>query len=90
MSRSNDAGHYFQTSDSLATTERKAAKSTNKRGDPIILPSKILAAIPDLTSDEAVYVAEAAGDVKRVVLEVCKNTHTHVANFIVLTYRSDE
>jgi WD40 repeat protein len=78
MSRSNDAGHFFQTSDSLATTERKAAKAKNKHGNPIRLPSKILAAIPDPQSDHAVYVAEAAGEVKRVVLEVCKRTsHTY-------------
>ena len=90
MSRSDDAGHYFQTSDSLATTERKAAKAKNKHGNPIRLSSKILAAIPDLTSDEAVYVAEAAGDVKRVILEVCKNVHSHVIDSSVLTYHPDE
>ena len=71
MSRSNDAGHFFQTSSALATTERKAAKAKNKRGAPIKLPSKILAAIA-APSGDAVFVAEAAGDVKRVVLEVCK------------------
>ena len=73
MSRSDDAGHFFQTSDALATTERKAAKAKNKHGIPINLTSKILAACPDPTSNEAVYVAEAAGEVKRVVVEVCKD-----------------
>jgi len=70
MSRSNDAGHFFQTSDALATTERKAAKAKNKHGKPIKLPSKILAV--HAAEDGSVYVAEAAGEVKRVVLEVCK------------------
>lgn len=70
MSISNDAGHFFQTSDSIATTERKAAKSKNKHGNPLKLKSKILALYPD--RDSAVYVAEAAGDVRRIVVEVCK------------------
>jgi hypothetical protein len=72
MSRSNDAGHFFQTSDALATTERKAAKAKNKHGNPITLPSKILAAIVAPLGD-SIYVAEAAGEIKRVLLEVCKN-----------------
>ncbi|KAF7194279.1 putative WD repeat-containing protein [Pseudocercospora fuligena] len=69
MSRSNDPGHYFQTTDALATSERKAAKSKNKHGDPIKLPSKILNAIADPQDEKSVYVAEAAGEVKRVNLE---------------------
>ncbi|KAK4550610.1 hypothetical protein LTR36_000189 [Oleoguttula mirabilis] len=67
MSKSNDAGHFFQTSDALATIERKAAKAKNKHGDPIELPSKILAV--RAIDDGSVYVAEAAGELKRVVLE---------------------
>lgn len=73
MSRSDNAGHYFQTSDALATEERKAAKASNKHGSPIKLPSKILAVSQDPRLDGAVYVAEAAGEVKRVVVEVCKS-----------------
>ena len=74
MSRSNDAGHFFQTSDALATSERKAAKSKSKRGNPIKIPSKILAACLDPTAESTVYVAEAAGEVKRVNVQVCKKT----------------
>lgn len=74
MANSSNAGYYFQTSDSLATTERKAKKAKNKYGDPIRLPSKILAVENDPFDDGAVYVAEAAGEVKRIVLEVCKRT----------------
>ena len=73
MSRSDDPGHYFQTSDALATSERKAAKAKNKRGHPVVLPSKILAVQADPLTDGSVYVAEAAGEVKRVVVEVCKS-----------------
>lgn len=68
MSRSNDAGHFFQTSEALATTERKQAKSKNKHGDPIKLPSKILAVCDD--QQGGVYAAEAAGQVKRIALDV--------------------
>lgn len=73
MSRSDDAGHFFQTSDALATTERKAAKAKNTRGDPIKLPSKILAVQTDPNNAGAIYVTEAAGEVKRVILDVCKS-----------------
>ncbi|CAK1361247.1 putative WD repeat-containing protein [Cercospora beticola] len=69
MSRSNDPGHYFQTTEAIATSERKAAKSKNKHGDPIKLSSKILAAIADPFNENAIYVAEAGGEVKRVDLE---------------------
>lgn len=72
MSLSNDAGHFFQTSDSLATSERKTAKAKNKHGNPIKFPSKILAVQKDPNHDDAVYIAEAAGEIKRVRLEVCK------------------
>lgn len=73
MSRSADPGHFFQTTEALATTERKATKAKNKFGDPIKLPSKILAGYTDITSKnegDVVYIAEAAGEVKRVKLEV--------------------
>lgn len=73
MSRSNEADLYFQTSDSIATQGRKSAKSKNKHGNPITLPSKILAVHIDESNDGAIIVAEAAGEVKRVTLEVCKN-----------------
>ena len=73
MSRSDDAGHFFQTSDSLATTERKTEKAKNKHGNPIKLSSKLLAVQASQSNDSIVYIAEAAGDVKRVNVEVCKN-----------------
>lgn len=70
MSRSNDAGHFFQTTYALETTTRKTAKSKNTHGSPIKLPSKLLAIHPDPQHEGAVYIAEAAGEIKRVVLEV--------------------
>jgi hypothetical protein len=62
-----NAGHFFQTSDSLVSEERKAAKAKNKLGRPIKLSSKLLAVTPDPFDERAVYVAEAAGEVRRVV-----------------------
>lgn len=50
---------------------RKAAKADNKNGDPISLKSKILAAVPDpASSASALFIAESAGFVRRVNLEV--------------------
>lgn|ERR1700712_2206988 len=68
-----NAGHFFQTSDSLVSVERKAAKAKNKLGRPIKLSSKLLAVTADPFDERAVYVAEAAGEVRRVVLEVSQN-----------------
>lgn len=73
MSRSNDAGHFFQTSEALETSKRKAVKASNKHGKPIELPSKVLAVHADPRDEGAVFVAEAAGSVKRVVLDVGEN-----------------
>jgi len=88
MSRSNDAGHFFQTSDSLATSARKAAKSKNKHGNPIKLPSKLLAVLADPTDErgDVVYVAEAAGEVKRVKLDVCKKHQFPISDTISTSY----
>jgi len=72
-----NAGHFFQTSDSLVSVERKAAKAKNKLGRPIKLSSKLLAVTADPFDERAVYVAEAAGEVRRVVLEVSKTSPCH-------------
>lgn len=86
MSRSNDAGHFFQTSESLATSERKSAKAKNKEGNPIKLPSKILAAQADPSNGGALFVAEAEGEVKRVVVEVCKRFLSHLQLILSLIF----
>jgi hypothetical protein len=70
MSRSTDPGHFFQSDASESTRARRAAKSGNKNGNPIVLQSKILNVIPDPFSAAAVYIAESAGCVRRVNLEV--------------------
>ncbi|KAF2742967.1 WD40 repeat-like protein [Sporormia fimetaria CBS 119925] len=71
--QSTDPGHFFQTTTALDNSARKAAKSKNKHGDPIQLPSKILAVIKDPRNGGGkVFVAEAAGCVKGVDLETKK------------------
>ncbi|KAL9009799.1 MAG: hypothetical protein Q9173_005206 [Seirophora scorigena] len=63
MSTSNEADLFFQTTHSVAETERKSRKGKNKNGAPIRLPSKILAAVADPScSSDAVFVAESAGN----------------------------
>jgi hypothetical protein len=57
-------------SSALEETARKAAKSKNDRGNPLKLPSKILAVVPDPEHESQIFVAEAAGNVKRINLEV--------------------
>ncbi|KAF2840390.1 WD domain-containing protein [Patellaria atrata CBS 101060] len=74
MSRSTDPGHFFQTSVSLSEAERKAKKSSNNNGIPIKLRSKILAVATDPDDTDAIYVAEAAGTVKKLSLENSKTT----------------
>ncbi|MCJ1395845.1 hypothetical protein MMC18_008731 [Xylographa bjoerkii] len=75
MSQTTDPDRFFQTTDSIAETARKAKKATNKHGSPIQLPSKILAVIADPTAPNRVYVAEAAGTARRVELDTGHKTH---------------
>ncbi|TVY51149.1 putative WD repeat-containing protein [Lachnellula cervina] len=75
MSRSTDPGHFFQTDASESTRARRAAKSGNKNGDPIILQSKILNVIADPFSPTSIYIAESAGCVRKLNLET-KDTKT--------------
>jgi hypothetical protein len=70
MSVSNDPGHFFQTDASESTRARRAAKSGNKLGNPIVLQSKILNIILDPFSSSSVYIAESAGCVRKVNIEV--------------------
>ncbi|KAI4948382.1 hypothetical protein J4E91_005804 [Alternaria rosae] len=85
MSRSNDPGHYFQTTSSLEETARKAAKSKNTKGNPLKLPSKILALTADPHDENHIYVAEAAGNVKRINIETNKVAATFTGPVAPLT-----
>ncbi|KAK0122079.1 hypothetical protein ONS95_010342 [Cadophora gregata] len=74
MSRSTDPGHFFQTDASEAIRARRAAKSGNKHGNPIVLQSKILNCVPDPFSSAAIYIAESAGCVRKVNIETRDST----------------
>jgi WD40 repeat protein len=69
----------------LDEIKRKAGKSYNTSGNPIKLPSKILAVAPDPSNHGAIYVAESAGAVKRVALELGKVTNTYTGPAAPLT-----
>ncbi|KAM0513107.1 hypothetical protein ACHAPE_008144 [Trichoderma viride] len=60
---------FFQTDASNAERERKALKASNKNGDPIVMKSKILAAVPDpFSPSTAIFIAESAGFARRIDL----------------------
>ncbi len=65
------------SSSTLDEANRKARKSYNISGDPIKLPSKLLAIIPDPAHRGAIYVAESAATVKRVQLDTREITHIY-------------
>ncbi|KAK7417780.1 hypothetical protein QQZ08_011525 [Neonectria magnoliae] len=76
--QSSDRDHFFQTDASQAQQQRKAAKAGNKNGDPVVMKSKILAAIPDPASPlTSVFIAESAGFVRRVSLELAQPKATY-------------
>lgn len=74
MSRSTDPGHFFQTDASEAIRARRAAKSGNENGDPIKLTSKILDVAVDPLSPNCLFVAESAGCIRKVNVEVGEPT----------------
>ncbi|KAI0503195.1 WD40-repeat-containing domain protein [Xylaria bambusicola] len=69
MRQGSSTGHYFQTDAEQAQEERRATKASNKNGDPIVLKSKLLAAIPDASASSSLLIAESTGSVRRVDLE---------------------
>ncbi|KAL2359915.1 hypothetical protein RJZ56_007228 [Blastomyces dermatitidis] len=74
MAQSSHRDDFFQTDTSLEEIRRKAEKSENSNGDPIKLQSKLLAIVADPSSNSSIYVAESAGLLRKVVLEVGKTT----------------
>ncbi|PSN60318.1 WD domain-containing protein [Corynespora cassiicola Philippines] len=85
MSQSTDPRHFFQTTSALDESARKASKSKNAKGNPVKLPSKILAVVPDPQSEAQIYIAEAAGSVKRINLEANETTATYAGPVAPLT-----
>jgi hypothetical protein len=82
MSRSTDPGHFFQTDAAESIRARRAAKSGNKNGDPIVLSSKILNLTADPFSSSSIYTAEGAGCVRRVNIEVGTSYGLYVQRII--------
>ncbi|KOS22315.1 putative WD repeat-containing protein [Escovopsis weberi] len=73
-----DTGKFFLTEAAHAENERKAAKSGNKNGNPIVMKSKILAVTVDPASPtDGVFIAESAGLVRRIKLSSAEPTRTY-------------
>jgi hypothetical protein len=75
MSVSNDPGHFFTTTASLETQEKRRLKASNKNGNPLILPSKKIMAFCIDPSDsgkhlQRLFTGESGGLARRVNLEV--------------------
>ncbi|KAI1428870.1 WD40-repeat-containing domain protein [Xylaria sp. FL1777] len=70
MRQGTSAGHYFQTDAEQAQAERRTAKASNKNGDPIVLKSKVLAAVPDPSASSFLLLAESTGTVRRVDIDL--------------------
>ncbi|CAJ2511099.1 Uu.00g067240.m01.CDS01 [Anthostomella pinea] len=75
MQKGTSSDHFFQTDADNAQKERRAAKASNKNGDPITLKSKLLAAVPHPTSPSSILVAESAGAVRRVNVDTGDTKH---------------
>ncbi|KAI0809691.1 WD40-repeat-containing domain protein [Xylaria sp. FL0064] len=69
MRQGSSAGHYFQTDAEQAQAERRTAKASNKNGDPVVLKSKLLAAVRHPSASNSLLVAESAGSVRIVDLD---------------------
>ena len=76
MSVSNDPEHFFQTTASLETLAKRRFKASNKNGNPLVLPSKIITFCldPDRTGNglPRLFTGESGGLARRVNLEVRK------------------
>ncbi|RBR03697.1 uncharacterized protein FIESC28_11720 [Fusarium coffeatum] len=76
--QSADHDHFFETDAVQAQRQRKAAKAGNKNGEPIAMKSKILAVVPDPASPlTSVFIAESAGAVRRINLEISEPKTTY-------------
>ncbi|KAI0472491.1 WD40-repeat-containing domain protein [Xylaria cf. heliscus] len=75
MRQGTSTGHYFQTDAEQAQSERRAAKASNKNGNPVVLKSKLLAAVPDPSASSLLLIAESTGSVRRVDVESGEAKH---------------
>jgi hypothetical protein len=74
MSVSTDPAHFFTTTASLETQQKRRLKASNKNGNPLILPSKILTFCLDPLDAHKplprLFTGESGGLARRVNLEV--------------------
>ncbi|KAF8441224.1 WD40-repeat-containing domain protein [Terfezia claveryi] len=78
MSITTDTDRFFQSSDALRASTRRARKAANTRGSPVPVGSKILALLSDPASPDRVFVAESAGLARRLQLSSrSKGSHTY-------------
>lgn len=64
---SSDPRHFFESDADQSKRQKREAKSGNKFGKPIVLKSKIAAAVLDPTSpSNSVFIAESAGSARRI------------------------
>ncbi|KAK6528711.1 hypothetical protein TWF694_003952 [Orbilia ellipsospora] len=77
MSVSNDPRNFFQSDQSIEKEKRRARKrrELKDRGRPINVPTKILALLPDTSSPDHVYVAEAGSVARRLNIQDPKQPH---------------
>ncbi|KAF3200556.1 hypothetical protein TWF679_000723 [Orbilia oligospora] len=71
MSVSSDPRNFFQSDQSLEKAERRARKKKElkDKGQPIAVPTKILALQPDTSSPAHVYIAEAGNVARRLNIQ---------------------
>ncbi|KAI1439086.1 WD40-repeat-containing domain protein [Xylaria sp. CBS 124048] len=74
MRQGTSTGHFFQTDAEQALTERRAAKATNKNGNPIELKSKLLAVVRDPSTPGSLLIAESIGSVRKVNVDSGETT----------------
>ncbi|KAI1108440.1 WD40-repeat-containing domain protein [Nemania sp. NC0429] len=75
MRQGTSTGHFFQTDAEQALAERRATKASNKNGNPVVLKSKLLAAVADPTAPSSLLIAESTGSVRRIDLDSGETKH---------------
>ncbi|KAJ8105929.1 hypothetical protein ONZ43_g7235 [Nemania bipapillata] len=75
MRQGTSTGHFFQTDAEQALEERRATKAANKNGNPVVLKSKLLAAVPHPSASSSLLIAESTGSVRRVDVDSGETKH---------------
>ncbi|KXH29658.1 WD domain-containing protein [Colletotrichum salicis] len=81
---STNQENFFETDTQQEKRQQRAKKEGNTFGNPLRMPSKLLAVIKDTKSNNSVFVAESGGRVSKVDIEV-SFSHTSSENPLILT-----